>query len=53
MGSVSSARVAIFIELNLTLNKLFVLARPIISRFAAGATELDEVFAEFGFGHDE
>jgi len=38
-----SARIAEFIELNLTLNKLFILASPIVYALAFLAGELDKL----------
>ncbi len=39
----SSARIAEFIELDLTLNKLFVLASPIVYALALLAGEFDKL----------
>lgn len=43
MNRVLSAPFAEFIELNFTLNKLFVLARPIVDVFAGFAAEFDKL----------
>ena len=43
MRSVRSARVAVFIELNFTLNKLFILASPVINALALLAGEFDKL----------
>ena len=39
VSSVSTARIAVFIELNLSLNKLFVLATPVIDALTFLARE--------------
>lgn len=43
VNRVLSAPFAEFIELNFTLNKLFVLARPIVDVFAGFAAEFDKL----------
>ena len=43
----------IFRKLNFPLHQLFILAGVVVRTLTDRATKLDEVFAEFGFGHDD
>ncbi len=45
------ALLAVLRELNLALYKLLVLTGVVVGAFTNGATQLDEVFAEFRVGH--